>query len=161
MRFLLSRLPFVALVFLALGTPSRVHAQRERLPFDDVDIVEKRWPNAHRTGTSLRYVIVDPGDKNGPSPQPGMFVRTIYKGMLLNGKVFDEAQDPAHALHMRLGRGQLIAGWEEALQKMHRGEKWILIVPYELGYGSRGRLPDIPPRATLVFELTLLDFGKE
>lgn len=156
-----TRLSLLALVLLALGLPGRLHAQRERLPFDDVEIVEKRWPNARKTATSLRYVIVEPGDQNGPTAKPGMFVNALYKGMLLNGKVFDMVDDPKRPLHMRLGRGNLIAGWEEALQKMHRGEKWILIVPYELGYGTRGRLPDIPSRATLVFELTMLDFGTE
>ncbi|HVU16996.1 MAG TPA: FKBP-type peptidyl-prolyl cis-trans isomerase [Candidatus Didemnitutus sp.] len=161
MKSIFSRLSLLALVLLAAGLPGRLHAQRERLPFEDVDVVEKRWPNAHKTATSLRYVIVEPGDKNGPTPQPGMFVSCLYKGMLLNGKVFDQATDPNHPLHMRLGRGNLIAGWEEALQKMHRGEKWIVIVPYELGYGTRGRAPDIPSRATLVFEMTLVDFGKE
>ncbi|HEY4302400.1 MAG TPA: FKBP-type peptidyl-prolyl cis-trans isomerase [Candidatus Didemnitutus sp.] len=161
MRFLPSRLPVIFLAVLALGAPSRAHAQRERLPFDDVEVVEKRWPNAHKTATSLRYVILEPGDKNGPTPKPGTFIKALYKGMLLNGKIFDETSDPAHALHMRLGRSMLIAGWEEALQKMHRGEKWTLIVPSELGYGTRGRPPDIPPGATLVFELTLLDFGAE
>jgi FKBP-type peptidyl-prolyl cis-trans isomerase len=155
------RLLFLVLTLLAVGVGPRAHAQRERLPFEDVEIVEKRWPNAKRTSTSLRYVIVKAGETDGPTPVPGMIIKALYKGMLLNGKVFDETLDPRAPLKMRLGRGNLIAGWEEALQKMHRGEKWIVIVPYELGYGSRGRAPDIPPRATLVFEMELIDFGNE
>jgi FKBP-type peptidyl-prolyl cis-trans isomerase len=62
---------------------------------------------------------------------------------------------------MRLGRGNLIRGWEEAMQRMHRGEKWLLIVPSELGYGAAGRPPEIPHDATLVFEIELLDFSKD
>jgi FKBP-type peptidyl-prolyl cis-trans isomerase len=160
MKHCLRRLTFVLLTLAGVGVTPHALAQRERLPFDDVDIVEKRWPNAKRTSTSLRYVILKEGDAKGPTPVPGMIVKALYKGMLLNGKVFDEALDPKNPLTMRLGRGNLIEGWEEALQRMHRGEKWVLIVPYELGYGSRGREPDIPPRATLVFEIELLDFEK-
>ena len=63
-----------------------------------------------------------------------MFIKALYTGALLNGAVFDKVTDPAAPLKIRLGRGMLIAGWDQALQKMHRGEKWILIVPYELGY---------------------------
>ena len=51
-------------------------------------------------------------------------------------------------------------GWEEALQKMHAGEKWLLIVPPELAYGARGKLPFIKRDATLVFEVELVKFGK-
>jgi FKBP-type peptidyl-prolyl cis-trans isomerase len=87
-------------------------------------------------------------------------VKVVYKGTLLNGTVFDES-DEFKPLKIRLGRGNLIEGWEEALQKMHRGEKWLLIVPPELGYGSRGRLPGIPRSSTLIFEMELADFSQE
>jgi FKBP-type peptidyl-prolyl cis-trans isomerase len=80
--------------------------------------------------------------------------------MLLNGKVFDR-NTPEHPLQVRLDRGELIDGWEQALQLMHKGEKWLLIVPPELAYGARGRPPEIKRYATLVFEMQLLDFGKE
>jgi FKBP-type peptidyl-prolyl cis-trans isomerase len=73
--------------------------------------------------------------------------------------VFDESPDPYLPLKTRLGRNELIDGWEEALQKMHKGEKWLLIVPPELAYGSRGKPPTIPRLATLVFEMELVDFG--
>jgi FKBP-type peptidyl-prolyl cis-trans isomerase len=87
-------------------------------------------------------------------------VSVVYKGMLLDGKVFDEntAENP---LKIRLDRGDLIDGWEEALQKMHKGEKWLLIVPPEMAYGARGKPPAIKRYATLVFEMELLDFGKD
>jgi FKBP-type peptidyl-prolyl cis-trans isomerase len=155
----LRRLSLFLLTALAVCSGPRARAQRERLPPEDLDIVEKRWPNAKRTFTCLRYVVLKPGDTKGPTPAPGMIVKALFKGMLLNGKVFDQALDPKHPLTMRVGRGVLIAGWDEALQKMHRGEKWILIVPSELAYGYRGREPDIPPQATLVFEIELLDFS--
>lgn len=152
------RLLFVAIALLA-SRPLTLHAQREKLPPEDLDFVEKKWPGAKRTFTGLRYLIVKKPETEGPSPVPGMMVSVHYKGMLLNGTVFDQSPDAAHPLTIRLGRNELIDGWEEALQKMHKGEQWLLIVPPELGYGARGKPPTIPRRATLVFEMELVDFG--
>jgi FKBP-type peptidyl-prolyl cis-trans isomerase len=153
------RFAFLVIALLGLGA-SPLHAQREKLPPDDLEIVEKKWPDAKRTFTGLRYIVLKPGKPGSPSPVPGMMVSTAYKGTLLNGTVFDQA-DASKPLKLRLGRGNLIEGWEEALQKMHLGEKWLLIVPSELGYGSRGRLPAIPRNATLIFEMELIDFSQE
>jgi FKBP-type peptidyl-prolyl cis-trans isomerase len=93
-------------------------------------------------------------------PTPGMRVSVVYKGMLLDGTVFDQntAENP---LKVRIDRGDLIEGWDEALQKMRKGEKWLLIVPPEMAYGAKGRPPTIKRNATLVFEMELLDFGKD
>jgi FKBP-type peptidyl-prolyl cis-trans isomerase len=158
---LFRRLSFSLLVLLTLATAPLANAQRERIPAEDLEIVEKRWPNAKRTSTSLRYIVLKEGDKNGGTPQPGMMVAVTFKGSLLNDTVFDEALDPKTPLKIRIGRENLIAGWEQALMRMHKGEKILLIVPYELGYGTRGRAPTIPSRATLVFEMELQDFGKD
>lgn len=131
------------------------------MPQEDLEIVEKRWPSAKRTFTTLRYIVLKEGDKQGGTPVPGMMVSTLFKGMLLNDTVFDSMLDPQKPLKVRVGRGNLIPGWDEALQKMHRGEKWLLIVPSELGYGVKGKPPSIPRNATLVFEVELLDFSKD
>lgn len=132
---------------------------REKLPPEDLEIVEQRWPDAKKTFTGLRYIVLKPGD-GGDMPTAGTKVSVVYKGMLLNGKIFDQntAENP---LKIRLDRGDLIDGWEEALQKMHKGEKWLLIVPPELAYGARGRPPEIKRYATLVFEMELIDFGAD
>ncbi len=152
-------LVFAALLGLAL-MPS-LHAQREKLPMEDLEIVEKRWPEAKRTFTGLRYVVVQTGDASGPTPEKGMEVSVLYKGMLLDGTVFDQSPDREHPLKIRLGRGNLIEGWEQALQKMRKGDKWILIVPPEMAYGARGKAPTIKRNATLVFEMELLDFKRD
>ena len=150
-------LAFLLFALLALaGGP--LHAQREKLPPEDLEIVEKKWPEAKRTFTGLRYIVLKPATAGTPSPERGMTVEVLYKGMLIDGTVFDQSPDADHPLRIRLGRGELIEGWEEALQKMHQGEKWLLIVPPELGYGSRGKPPSIPRRATLVFEMELVNF---
>jgi len=155
----LRRLAYVLLALLGLSA-APLHAQREKLPMEDLEIVEKKWPGAKRTYTGLRYIILKPGDTKGAMPVNGNEVTVSYKGMLLDGTIFDESPDAEHPLKIRLGRGNLIEGWEQALQKMHKGEKWILIVPPEMAYGARGKLPTIKRDATLVFEMELVDFSK-
>jgi len=151
------RLAFLLLALLGLAP---LHAQREKLPMEDLEIVEKKWPEAKRTYTGLRYIILKPGDVAGPSPEKGMEVSVLYKGMLIDGTVFDQSPNENSPLKMRLGRGGLIEGWEQAIQKMHKGEKWLLIIPPEMAYGARGRPPSIKRNATLVFEMELVDFAK-
>ncbi|AOS43898.1 FKBP-type peptidyl-prolyl cis-trans isomerase FkpA precursor [Lacunisphaera limnophila] len=145
---------------LALFAASPLLAQREKLPPEDLEIVEQRWPEAKKTFTGLRYIVLKAGDPAAGMPKTGMKVSVVYKGMLLDGKIFDQntAENP---LKVRIDRGDLIEGWEEALQKMTKGEKWLLIVPPELAYGAKGRPPGIKRYATLVFEMELLDFGKD
>lgn len=151
------RLTFLMLALLGLAP---LHAQREKLPMEDVEYVEKKWPDAKRTFTGLRYIILKPGETKGAMPVNGNEVSVLYKGMLLDGTVFDQSPDENSPLKIRLGRGNLIEGWEQALQKMHKGEKWLLIVPPEMAYGARGKPPTIKRNATLVFEMELVDFKK-
>lgn len=153
-RFLRSLFCLALLAALAPHAPAR-----EKIPPEDLEIVEKKWPDTQKTFTGLRYVVVEPGEVKGGTPASGDTVRVAYKGMLLDGKIFDQSS-PNAPLMVRVDRDELIEGWEQALQKMHKGEKWILIVPPELAYGARGKPPLIKRYATLVFEMTLLDFGK-
>jgi FKBP-type peptidyl-prolyl cis-trans isomerase len=154
------RAMFCVLLLALLGTGLPLRAQREKLPWDDRVLVEKTWPKAIKTSTGLRYLILKPGVGDA-TPRPGDMVKVLFQGRLLDGKVFNECLDPAHPFASRIGRDQLIAGWEEALRQMKRGEKWLIIVPYELAYGTRGDPPRIHRRATLVFEIELVDFTRE
>ncbi|MBI5382081.1 MAG: FKBP-type peptidyl-prolyl cis-trans isomerase [Opitutae bacterium] len=134
-----------------------LRAQREPLPPDDLATVQKQWPDAKRTVTGLRYVITEPG--TGEPAAPGDMVSVNYKGMLLDGKVFDQAPklpERPDPFTFRLGRGQVIQGWDQGIKLMRLGSKMTLIVPYELGYGTRGDPPKIPRRATLVFEVEMV-----
>ena len=138
-----------------------LHAQREKLPMADLEIVEKKWPDALRTYTGLRYLILKPAtDLKSATPKAGTVCSVLYKGMLLDGTVFDQSPDAKSPLRARIGRGELIEGWDQALQKMRRGEKWLLIVPPEMAYGARGKPPTIGRNATLVFEMELVEFEK-
>lgn len=137
-----------------------LHAQREKLSWDDRVYVEKTWPKAIKTSTGLRYVILKKGTGTD-TPRPGDVVSVLFQGRFLHGKVFNEDLDPQHPFTTRIGRDLLIPAWEETLKQMKVGEKRLIIVPYELGYGFRGDPPRIPGMATLVFEIELVGFTHE
>lgn len=139
---------------MVMGGSSLAQAQREKLPPRDLIQVEQRWPQAERTSTGLWTELIRAGD--GPKPEHGDTVAVLYKGYLLDGTLFDAAEDPAQPFTFQLARGKVIDGWEYGLLMMKEGEKRRLIVPFELGYGTRGRAPDIPRMATLIFEVELL-----
>jgi FKBP-type peptidyl-prolyl cis-trans isomerase len=144
---------------LALVAAPSLQAQREKIPVEDLEFVEKTWPEAKKTMTGIRYVVMREGE--GPSPKPGDKVNVLYVGRLLNGKVFDQNQDPNQPFTFRVRRDMVIEGWDQILQLMKKGEKRLVIIPPELGYGTRGQPPKIGRNATLVFEIELLSFGKD
>jgi FKBP-type peptidyl-prolyl cis-trans isomerase len=136
-----------------------LHAQREKLSEEDLDFVEKLWPNAIKTSTGLRYVIQVEG--TGEPARPGDIVSVVYAGRFLNGTVFDQNADRAHPFSFRVGRDLVIAGWDQTMQQMKKGEKRLVIIPAELAYGMRGSPPRIPRDTTLVFIVELLDIKRE
>ncbi|MBO4388828.1 MAG: peptidylprolyl isomerase [Spirochaetales bacterium] len=117
--------------------------------------IEKRWPGAVKTASGLRYVIIQEGSGT-ECPKMGQKVKCHYTGTLLNGKMFDSSVLRGEPIEFTIG--QVIEGWNEALQTMHRGEKRQLIIPPELGYGVHGYPGVIPPNAYLVFDVELIDF---
>ena len=149
----------LGLVLIVIGASTALRAQREKLPPDDLEYVEKTWPAAKKTTTGIRYVITQEGQ--GDSPKPGDKVNVLYVGRLLNGKVFDQATDPAQPFTFRVRREAVIEGWDQVLQLMKRGEKRLVIIPPELAYGTRGQPPKIGRNQTLVFEMELISFGKD
>jgi FKBP-type peptidyl-prolyl cis-trans isomerase len=149
----------IALSCVLLCAPVALHAQREKLPPDDIDIVESRWPQAQKTFTGLRYVVEEPG--KGPVINAGDVIGVTYIGSLLNGKVFDRSLNPLAPFTFRVGRGFVIEGWDQILQMMSVGSKWLVIIPPELGYGRKGSPPRIPGDATLVFEIKIVTVERE
>ncbi|HLX36500.1 MAG TPA: FKBP-type peptidyl-prolyl cis-trans isomerase [Candidatus Binataceae bacterium] len=110
------------------------------------------------TPSGLRYVDVKTG--TGPVPQAGQTVTVNYTGWLYadgkKGNKFDSSLDRNQPFSFTLGQGQVIKGWDEGLSTMHVGGKRTLIIPPDLGYGSRGAGGVIPPNATLMFDVELL-----
>jgi peptidylprolyl isomerase len=91
----------------------------------------------------------------GENPRPGQNVTVHYTGTLENGTKFDSSVDKGQPYTFRIGKEQVIKGWDEGVMSMKVGGKRRLIVPSSLGYGPAGR-PRIPPNATLIFEIELL-----
>ncbi|MBO7212051.1 MAG: FKBP-type peptidyl-prolyl cis-trans isomerase [Methanobrevibacter sp.] len=107
------------------------------------------------TASGLNYVVTKEG--NGEKPQIGTLIKVHYTGKLLDGTVFDSSVTRNEPIQFVLGIGQVIPGWDEALQLLSKGEKAVLYIPYYLAYGDRGA-GAIPPFATLIFEVELVDF---
>ena len=117
--------------------------------------ISNRWPDAKQTSSGLRYVVKENGT-GADSPVMGQKVTVHYTGTLLDGRVFDSSVNRGVPAEFNIG--QVIEGWNEALQTMKKGEKRTLIIPPELGYGKQGYPGVIPPNSYLIFEVELIDF---
>src|SRR5476649_1975200 len=90
-------------LLLLLAAPIALYAQREKLPPEDLAFVEKTWPEAKKTSTGIRYIVLREG--KGEPGKPGDKASVLYIGRLLNGTVFDQATERDHPFEFRVGRG--------------------------------------------------------
>ena len=102
--------------------------------------------------SGLQYKVLKSG--NGATPKASDSVECYYEGRLISGTVFDSSYQRGETA--TFGVTQVIAGWVEALQLMKEGDKWQLFIPYNLAYGERGAGAQIPPFATLIFDVELI-----
>lgn len=109
---------------------------------------------AARMESGLTYIDVKVGE--GAEAKAGQAVSVHYTGWLVNGTKFDSSVDRGQPFKFPLGAGRVIKGWDEGVAGMKIGGVRKLIIPAELGYGSRGAGGVIPPNATLIFEVELL-----
>jgi len=112
-------------------------------------------PAAVTTPSGLIYLITKAG--TGRQPTTGETVIINYTGTLTNGLKFDSSHDRDQPFSFKLGVGQVIKGWDEGVAKLRVGDQAILVIPSDLGYGSRGAGGVIPPDATLIFVVEVLD----
>ena len=106
------------------------------------------------TPSGLKYIDEKIGEGNSPSI--GKMVSVHYTGTLENGTKFDSSYDRKQPYSFPIGVHRVIPGWDEGLMTMKEGGKRKLIVPPDLGYGAQGFPPNIPPNATLIFEVELV-----
>ena len=106
------------------------------------------------TEEGLVYKDIECGD--GAEAQPGDTISVHYTGKLEDGTVFDSSEGGS-PIEFKLGAGMVIEGWDLGFEGMKVGGKRELTIPPELGYGAAGAPPDIPPNATLIFDVELVD----
>ena len=94
----------------------------------------------------------------GASPVAGQSVTMHYTGKLTNGQVFDSSVTRGTPFQCQIGVGQVIQGWDKGVPQMKKGGKATFTIPPEMGYGAQGAGGVIPPNATLIFDVELIDF---
>ena len=117
--------------------------------------MEKLAAGFEKTDSGLRYQFIQKGD--GKKAESGKTVSVHYEGSLESGKVFDSSYPRKKPIEFKLGQGQVIEGWDEGIALLRVGDKARFVIPSELGYGSRGAGGAIPPNATLIFDVELME----
>jgi peptidylprolyl isomerase len=152
----MSRLLAVA---LAAALAAATASADEKKPTPPSDSEKKSESKMTKTSSGLQYEDTKVG--TGASPQKGQTCVMHYTGWLwengAKGKKFDSSVDRGTPFEFPLGQGRVIKGWDEGVATMKVGGKRTLLIPPDLGYGSRGAAGAIPPNATLLFEVELLD----
>jgi len=149
---------FLAMAFVAALAAVTARAQEPK-PTPAPGAEKTSESKMQKTPSGLQYEDVKVG--TGESPKKGQTVSVHYTGWLwengAKGKKFDSSVDRGQPITFPVGTGRVIKGWDEGLMTMKVGGKRILLIPADLAYGSSGRPPVIPPNATLMFEVELIE----
>jgi peptidylprolyl isomerase len=120
----------------------------------DLALIRQKYSHLTQDESGIWYNISKQG--NGPVPTAGKTVQVKYKGMFLDGKVFDNSDFHGGPLEFVVGMRQMIPGFDQSVLSMKLGEKRVIVIPPELAYGAQGAGGVIPPNAFIVFELELV-----
>jgi len=147
---------FAGLLTTVAGAPSTAEKSQEKAPAKaSQESKDAAAAETHTLPSGLRYQDLKVGD--GAVAVKGKRVSVHYTGWLTNRKKFDSSLDRKKPFEFRLGAGEVIKGWDEGVAGMKVGGKRMLTIPPRLGYGAQGAGGVIPPNATLLFEIELLD----
>ncbi|RMG69171.1 MAG: FKBP-type peptidyl-prolyl cis-trans isomerase [Calditrichaeota bacterium] len=135
--------------------PAAQQAPQSRESMADVPTAPLDLPDEayEYSASGLKYAILE--HTEGVKAEPGHRVAVHYVLWLPDGRTLDSSYQRGKPFEFVLGKGQVIPGWEEGIALLHEGERAQLVVPPEMGYGSRGMGP-VPPNATLVFYVHLV-----
>jgi cyclophilin family peptidyl-prolyl cis-trans isomerase len=117
-------------------------------------LVDQITKDFKTTNSGLKFHILKNG--KGSKPYSGELVKVHYKGELLDGTVFDSSYKRNQPIEFKVGLGQVIAGWDEGIMLLNKGDKARFVIPSNLAYGESGAGGIIPPNSTLIFELELI-----
>lgn len=129
----------------------RIAKQKEKAEAE----IQKISAGFDKTESGLRYKIIQKG--NGKKPEKGQRVSVHYEGSLPNGQIFDSSYKRKEPITFQLGVGQVIPGWDEGIGLLKVGDKARFVIPSHLAYGSAGAGGVIPPNATLIFDVELME----
>ena len=132
---------------------ARINAAKEK----EADELEAVVAGMEKTASGLYYKINKLGE--GQNPSAGSNVAVHYRGMLMDGTVFDSSYQRNEPINFTLGQGQVIPGWDEGIALLNKGASAKLVIPSDLAYGSSGAGGVIPGDATLIFEVELVEFS--
>jgi peptidylprolyl isomerase len=135
-----------------------LRAQAEEKKAQDRTLIAAKWPDAKADEFGIFQKVIRKGF--GEIPEKGNTVSVIYKGMLLDGTVFDQSALSGGPLKFKVGSGEIIEGWDKVVSTMRKGEKRLVVIPPELAYGPSGIQGVIPADAYLVFEMELAAITK-
>jgi peptidylprolyl isomerase len=145
----------LVLLLVGMGIVMAACAQNEVRVQPGQKVVLKPGPNAVKTRSGLIYEDLAPGSERGI--RPGSEVLVHYDGWLEDGTKFDSSVDRNEPFLFVYGRGQVIQGWEEGLATMKVDGRRRLFIPPHLAYGAKGSGRSVPPDATLILEVEILD----
>ncbi len=134
------------------GSREKREGETKKLQQEEMDKIAAGYDE---TPSGLRYTILQEG--KGKKAEKGTTVSVHYKGQLLDGQVFDSSYERKQPIDFKIGMGQVIAGWDEGIQLLKVGDKARFVIPSNLAYGSSGAGGVIPPDATLIFDVELMD----
>jgi len=122
----------------------------------ELDKLKSITKGMKKTNSGLYYSVENNKSKNFPTM--GSTVSVHYRGSLIDGTVFDSSYQRNEPISFVLGQGQVIKGWDEGISLISKGCSAKLVIPSNLGYGEAGAGGEIPPNATLIFDVELVDY---
>lgn len=131
------------------------------MPVADVAVVEAQMPGARVLPGGIRFLEKKPG--NGPLIRKGDYVNALYVGRLVDGTIFNQKRSRLHTFWFEVGAQprQIIRGWEQVMPLMRAGGTYQVAIPSEFGYREHGRPGQVPPHATLLFEIEILEVKRD
>ncbi len=128
-----------------------------RWPTADAALLAQRFPGAMETPNGARYLVTREGE-SGTVPQRGQLVTVHYVARLLvNDEKVDASEDHGGPYNFVVGQPNIMPGWTDVLHRMNKGEQRVVVLPYWLAYGEKGKRARIPAKASVVLEVELVD----